>query len=130
VREQGPSLFLLPQDLAIAQGSFSFGKLESSPVLAQLEDDLVRANQQACEDTLEHLTPCETKALLATTATRSRQKLKTYSSYGPFEKLLSFNVAGSNLLTFTAYDRHGTPFKCLLDSGSTHDWADTSFAER
>ena len=95
-----------------------------------MEDDLVRANQQAYEETQKPLTPCETKALLATTTTRSRPKLKTHSSCGPFEKLPSFNVAGSNLLTFTAYDRRGNTFKCLLDSGSTHDWADTSFADR
>lgn len=68
--------------------------------------------------------------LLTNAPPQPRPKLNTTFACGPFEKLPSFNAAGSNLLSLKGHDRSGRPFHCLIDSGSTHDFVDASFAAR
>ena len=85
-----------------------------------------RATKFTCENA-QRLIPSEDD-LSKSLAPRPRPKLNATFSYGPFERLASFNAVGSSLLTFTGLDRRGNPFKCMLDCGSTHDWVDTSFA--
>ncbi len=89
-----------------------------------------RASKDYRKDSQEQINSFGEDPLLQTSASRSWPKLNTISSCGPFEDIPSFNVAGSNLLSFTGRDRTGTTFHCLVDSGSTHDFADSAFASR
>lgn len=98
--------------------------------MARLEDELRRASEQAREDFNTQADSFGEDPLLLETRTRPRPKLNTTFAYRPPAQLPSFNVAGSNLLSFTGYDRSGIPFRCLIDSGSTHDFSNSSFAMR
>jgi hypothetical protein len=87
------------------------------------------ANEKAHQAS-EEPPPIKDEVLEPRVDDRPRPKLNAAFCHGPFEEKASFNAIGGNLLTFTAYDRHGKSFKVMLDSGSSHDWADSAWAER